>query len=88
MCRCSPVQQLCRRGHKPYILGGAARNCKVCRKNNLQGNFCQFKRDGVVCPDKLQARTAAVLHNTGVCTGLYVLVESEGAYLLHPGLQL
>ena len=24
--------------------------------NNLQGNFCQFKKDGVVCPEPLQVR--------------------------------
>lgn len=43
-----------RRGDKPYILGGRARNCKNCRLDNLQGNFCQFQRDGVVCPEPLQ----------------------------------
>ena len=47
---------LCRRGEKPYILGGRARNCRVCKMNNLQGNFCQFKKDGVVCPEPLQVR--------------------------------
>ena len=45
-----------RRGEKPYILGGRARNCRVCKMNNLQGNFCQFKKDGVVCPEPLQVR--------------------------------
>ncbi|KAK9821784.1 hypothetical protein WJX81_002796 [Elliptochloris bilobata] len=44
-----------RRGEKPYILGGRARNCRNCKLNNLQGNFCQFKKDGVVCPAHLQA---------------------------------
>ena len=43
-----------RRGEKPYVLGGRARNCRVCKLNNLQGNFCQFKKDGVVCPEQLQ----------------------------------
>ena len=59
-----------RRGDKPYILGGRARNCRVCKMNNLQGNFCQFKKDGVVCPEPLQVRAwcrlleaQAVTHN-------------------------